>query len=467
MREQLFHAMAKASDEGVGKPTSILTAETAEIIDLLYFGCLPFDSCEYTQTVDMKKLVDVDSQLKTLKANYSELSIASKKSERAFYRERREALSREVERLTSGFTVGVPDVVGGAQVGMLGFPMFNASQVAIERFYECVCHSVALVVALRRSDHKDKRQVTTQEFRDALAKVSRVKKFIVRRGFLNPESSKCLPIIREVYNIQIGCTPTTQVLGKDILHSLDLSGSRKTLWLRPRNIAYNKGPKATDLVGDWAQQQESLFGARRLAAAYSTLSGAKLLQEACQDVEMRYKSAQRLTRNIRHGLVVLRDVYCPPQSGTRCVTVKCTRFRAGGRRRVVERKMTLAKRWSPWNGIYVGMSREPGSEVRRAAPKRQPLDLPDIVLVRTGTASRASPPQRTSVAPVYGPSVAGGITWTNDFADESIRRRENDAIAQLRLADTTHRIEVRPGTILGLSLTPAQQQSVRALRSSL
>lgn len=196
VRQQLFRAMA---DDG------LLTADTAEIVDLLWFGALPLESHDYHESDTSQEVLCVLSKLDLCRSDH-----------------RRRDLEDKLRRLYEDNWVSIPAIGGLASPGMLTFP---AGPITCDGISQSCSHlrasrgpwprvqSAALERCVREVLQKfpgmgaesARALVTTDDFKASVREVRFVRNAVRHRGYFDAESGSALRTIAELHRLETAC----------------------------------------------------------------------------------------------------------------------------------------------------------------------------------------------------------------------------------------------------------------------
>lgn len=180
----------------------VLTPDVAETVDLLYFGAVPVESHEYTGEDTVAACTVVRDKLRKLRSP-----------------RRLAELERELIELEASNVVVVPSPGGVFSVGMVRFPAGPEDSLACRHLRRSSRWSAVAAVALelicRRvieelpglSRDSAYRLIEPADFSETVETVRAVEALIRRRGYLDVESARCLPTVREVRRLSEGYFP--------------------------------------------------------------------------------------------------------------------------------------------------------------------------------------------------------------------------------------------------------------------
>lgn len=192
MREQLFDAF---SDGQTGR--AVLTKDLAEMIDIMYFWCLPLEDCTYTERVVRKNRneIVVDLSVPSIGAHGATPSMVSR--------------------------IPLADIEHRRHITLrIGFAL-----------------RPALIYAARHKGGLS--NVTDDDVLEARNLVKRVRWLITSRGYMQNGHKNCLPVLREWYLVSSGYVPGIQRTfeGDPIRVVLDYSNHPMVVWERPSVVA--------------------------------------------------------------------------------------------------------------------------------------------------------------------------------------------------------------------------------------
>jgi len=174
MRDELMVALGKVSN---GKDNGVFTAKEAELLDILFFSDLPLENEDYSDQSDWITLCKLRAELEFTKS-----------------KKQKEEINSRIKSIKAKSYIEVPEVKGAFSSPHYGL----IKQVPLKGFKNTWINRSAYKLALSTLSEKGI-PVTGR----ALAmSIDFARKFVFKirsHGFLDPNSSKCIPCIRGFY----------------------------------------------------------------------------------------------------------------------------------------------------------------------------------------------------------------------------------------------------------------------------
>ncbi len=315
LRDQLLTALTVVDDVGFH-----LSADVAEVLDVLLFRSLRFDDTTYWQREEVVLSLLIGKTLDDCKENQlAFLSWRQEIEKRATLLEKSSVCVDLVVRVPSPMAVAPKaGVLARVAPPLNGEGEEDVKQVAHiggfkPRFF---AHRVALLVAMRRAIRQGLAtsylSVSSADFKDALQEVKRVRKALAAQGYLQASSDKALPVVRELGMLDAGFFPVVArtVDGEQIdVICGDGVARPMMLWEAPKHHMRNGGqnPVCRASAVDVGLAIEELREAKRLSARERNLLCAGRLEY--RDVYVREPTNPDVVlereKKTRHGNMVV------------------------------------------------------------------------------------------------------------------------------------------------------------------